>query len=448
MDCNVVLIVLDTLREDHSNGLGELTKIGFLSYGDCISPAPWTGPSHISLFTGLMPSVHGIHESKASFDRIQKLSKEKLRGQSQNILRFLSGQGFTTYGLSCNPMISPDFGYDFHHYKRFNKWGEATALGHGKRSRRSTLRRSLAFIRHRKLSLAAKLLARDFQIDRTLGTVVGSHPLEKGSKHCLRALKNMSLQEPFFLFVNLMECHEPYDWDKYRDIIANSQYSYTVGKPVAFECNWRERYPKHVALGLSRMIEMLELLKPFFDNTLIIVTSDHGQLLGESWKYGHGLFLEDELLRVPLYVRYPKGAEPLIQKKEFVSLTSVPSIIRDVIEGGSTEIGMDVALAESFGPTKDIEKLIRGKGEMEFLNNAFVHKVKIYSKKGAVVYNKSADAVESSPAVMSVDEARGYTDKLPLFVQEENSTSPKASKDFTTEEEETIREHLRDLGYD
>ncbi len=53
---NVILIVVDTLRDDYSYPLKEnLKKFGFISYNNAIAPTSWTIPSHASLFTGLYP---------------------------------------------------------------------------------------------------------------------------------------------------------------------------------------------------------------------------------------------------------------------------------------------------------------------------------------------------------------------------------------------------------
>ena len=61
---NVVLIVIDTLRADHAQGLDKLLDLGFVKYEDVYATAPWTLPSHASMFTGMYPSEHGIHETK------------------------------------------------------------------------------------------------------------------------------------------------------------------------------------------------------------------------------------------------------------------------------------------------------------------------------------------------------------------------------------------------
>ena len=71
---NVVLIVVDTLRLDRAAPLAR-TLEGFIDYGYAVSPAPWTLPAHVSMLTGLYPSIHESHEwadmkTMADFARI------------------------------------------------------------------------------------------------------------------------------------------------------------------------------------------------------------------------------------------------------------------------------------------------------------------------------------------------------------------------------------------
>ena len=61
---NIVIIFLDTLREDHAQDLDRLLDYGFVKYQNAIAPATWTLPSHVSMFTGLYPTEHGIHEKR------------------------------------------------------------------------------------------------------------------------------------------------------------------------------------------------------------------------------------------------------------------------------------------------------------------------------------------------------------------------------------------------
>jgi len=76
---NVVLILADTLREDHSEALDALLSMGFRKYRG-VAPAPWTIPSHVSVFTGLYPSAHGAHEVyRGGALELAALSREAMR---------------------------------------------------------------------------------------------------------------------------------------------------------------------------------------------------------------------------------------------------------------------------------------------------------------------------------------------------------------------------------
>ncbi len=107
-----------------------------------------------------------------------------------------------------------------------------------------------------------------------------------------------------FALVNLMEAHEPYlpREDALEAYAVN--LSRDVFPPVAGE--WR-RYLREARLLAGMLRWLLERLEDagVLDNIAVVVTSDHGQLSGEHGRIGHGVFLYYELLRVPLYARYP-----------------------------------------------------------------------------------------------------------------------------------------------
>ncbi|MGC9108627.1 MAG: alkaline phosphatase family protein, partial [Infirmifilum sp.] len=109
---NIVLIVLDTLREDHAQGLEPLTQLGFVKYENVYAPAPWTLPSHASMFTGLYPSEHGIHERRGIYDigSLATLSRIRMTKFNGGILGELKATGYTTYVISANTFISQYFG--------------------------------------------------------------------------------------------------------------------------------------------------------------------------------------------------------------------------------------------------------------------------------------------------------------------------------------------------
>ena len=104
---NVVILVIDTLREDYAGGLEALRELGFVKYENAIAPAPWTLPSHVSLITGLYPSQHGIHEAYGVYaDReLMELSTQRLSALNHGIIGELMDEGYSVYVTSANPFI-------------------------------------------------------------------------------------------------------------------------------------------------------------------------------------------------------------------------------------------------------------------------------------------------------------------------------------------------------
>ncbi|MDE1811200.1 MAG: sulfatase-like hydrolase/transferase, partial [Candidatus Micrarchaeota archaeon] len=94
-----------------------------------------------------------------------------------------------------------------------------------------------------------------------------------------------------------------------------------------------------------------DLAERYGDNTLFIITSDHGQGLNEHGFIGHGTFLYDELVEVPFMVRLPGGGKPMGTGR-YLSLTRVREFILSGLESGSFDTSMlycKEAYAESFG---------------------------------------------------------------------------------------------------
>jgi len=115
---NVIFIVVDTLRKDHAGPLeSRLRKLGFIPYGNVVAPAPWTVPSHASIFTGLYPALHKAHETreKKGFDI-------KLR-HGDLLSKLLLDKGYDTYLLTANSYIRPSLGFrGFNHFYENPGW--------------------------------------------------------------------------------------------------------------------------------------------------------------------------------------------------------------------------------------------------------------------------------------------------------------------------------------
>jgi tetratricopeptide (TPR) repeat protein len=102
-------------------------------------------------------------------------------------------------------------------------------------------------------------------------------------------------ERPFFLFVHFYDPHDPYD------------------PPEPFASRWRENpYEGEVAFADHCVGQVLEKLRQLglYDDTLVVVTADHGEMLGEHGELNHGFFIYEGALRVPLIVRVPWARVP------------------------------------------------------------------------------------------------------------------------------------------
>jgi hypothetical protein len=466
---NVILFVLDTLREDYSKGLYPLESEGFKRYENALTPAPWTLPTHVSIFTGVIPSKHEAHERAGS--QYYELHPDARRAMSRNstILSSLSNEGYQTYAFSSNPLISRRFGFAFDYYHDFskdprenelNEFLSANKVGENK----GQLATLSLLIKKRKLRLLSYAIYNKKvkkQINASLRRKPSQPDKMTRSRRFSDELKSLKFSEPFFLFVNLMEAHEPYFRGKEKEdaflhrqfaIITNSDYQ-------SKRLDIRDRYAKDAELSTSKLIEMVQILKPYYDSSIIIVTSDHGQLLGEENKYGHGYFLNNELLRVPLYVRYPSSCKPLGQlPRSVISLTEIPRIAtyasnenRDHFENGFT-LGSDYAISESFGMMSDCSNFAKNEEQLRMFRASYCWKVKIQLAGGSAIYNTNSDLFEEIQGDINEAEARNLISKVvskDSSIKEKISSSGQANDNevFSDSEIKDLEAKLSTLGY-
>ncbi|MFP3320505.1 MAG: sulfatase-like hydrolase/transferase [Acidilobus sp.] len=406
---NVILLVIDTLREDHAGGLEALRDLGFVKYENAIAPSPWTLPSHVSMVTGLYPSQHGVHEAYGVYaGTMMELSRQRMSKLDRGIIGELMKEGYTAYVISANPLISAAYGFggvteglvadglcrrheECRDYERL-----ITTLSR----REGYLGAALELIRDGELRLllsGLRMLTRS-RLRRLAGRLGLHDPtMEKGALAILDFLRGRTFTEPFLMLINIMEAHGPYtvkDMDMrltVRAFLEAVLFNRLDEKVVNLN---RQSYPRHAAYATRRALEIIHALKGYLDRSLVIVTSDHGELLGDGG-VGHGYFLKDGLLRVPLWVRWPSWARPAKQEGAFVSLAQVPSIVRAAMNGETSSLGSDVVLAESFGPQNRPENFYR-KGELprEAIKRAFSHRVRVYTRRGSATYNVDSDDFE------------------------------------------------------
>ncbi|MGQ4834345.1 MAG: sulfatase-like hydrolase/transferase [Candidatus Asgardarchaeia archaeon] len=407
---NVIFIVLDTLRKDYAKEMEEqLSKNGFIIYDKVIAPASWTTPVHASIFTGEYPIIHGAHETLE-----RKISNVKLK-RKDTLIKYLNDLGYTTYLLTANTLITPYFGFRgfdkvFFYFPRVHftipQEDFNTLKTLEKKVRGSKLKLLLLLIKQGKFRLIFEgaihvLVSKLRPLLILVYSIVRKWPRNKGINYFINKISKMSFSEPFFIFANFMEMHEPYTVRErdYKEIIKSIKTGRVDQRYIE---KWRREYPRHakyLAKKISQLIEVLKEKKIFHDS-LIIITSDHGQMLGENGLMGHGRYLRDELLEVPLMIKYPDNISIEFYHKKrndlYISLKNLRGLIEDIIEGKYSDQALYSACvyAESYGIQYDNVKP-ENLHEEENIRKLEKYRVAIYFKGMKAIFNVTDNVIES-----------------------------------------------------
>lgn len=303
---NIVFIVLDTARADRMSYTGyhrdttphidRLARDGVI-YANAHSVAPWTLPSHMSMFTGLPPGQHGA--TWKAFNEPEDMTMEQVLSRKFSLddpTRLLTVQlndlGYRTAGFSSNIWVSTRTGFDigfdaFHQMSR-----ERAVLEEG----------------YEELPREIRTAWSVDQGDAGLELIkLNQHVLENGG----------DLEQPFFLFFNFIDPHYRYHpppaW-RFAFTTSRELQGKMIGEIAMvagdrpFELSELSPYydaeMSYLDFIIGRLMTWLRK-KDLYDNTLIVITSDHGEHLGENGLFSHQLSVEEELLHIPLVVKYP-----------------------------------------------------------------------------------------------------------------------------------------------
>ncbi len=299
---NVLLIVLDTVRADHMSCYGyerETTpQIDAFAqdarlYKNVLSPGGWTLPSHASMFTGLPVSAHGCTWAHPYLDM-----------QHETLAELLRSADYQTAGFCSNSIMSPDRMLQ----QGFNRWWTPKA--------------------HNIVGLRL-----DSPVDK-LAERIKPNPVPSLGRVMHERLgawfeTEYDRTRPFFMYLNYIEPHQPYvppseelRWttDKVREKWRYEDQRrlmrrYNLGLSVLSESDIEELetlYDEEIAFVDKMVGDLFGWLRAqgLFDNTLIIITSDHGEHFGEHHLMEHQYSLYEPIVRVPLIVRYPDAIQP------------------------------------------------------------------------------------------------------------------------------------------
>ncbi len=293
---NVILIVLDTLRADHLGAYGyeratspnlDAFAAEATRYSRCIAAGSWSLPSHASMFTGMPAFQHGAHRTRDQSGAVVDLA---LHEDETTLAEFFGNDGYATAAIVANTgIVTGDYGCN---------QGFDTFEGH-----------------------------------RVPGVELNPIVLDWVAAHA---------EAPFFLFVNYMDTHRYYNTAKRRGdlglevgsddpvvslLIAVLEHKTPSPELIQAITNHYDTAIGNVDHALGELFATLRDWK-LFEETVIVVTSDHGELLGEHGLAEHGRDVYQEALHVPLIVK-GLGEDSGRVIDTLVGLSDIPSLIFD-----------------------------------------------------------------------------------------------------------------------
>jgi len=306
---NLILISIDTLRSDrvgaygHDGGttpnLDELARTGLL-VRDFTAQSPYTLPSHVSMFSGQFPSVHGVLGPGYA------IAAER----TPMLAEVLGGRGYTTRAFTAGGFVNPSFGFD----RGFDAYS------------------NLDPFRYEGSPHAAGLIERrPERYSQELFRSYGPHAIEEWiGDHA---------KESFFLFLHSYTVHDfdpppgflPPAEDGERidpQPYMHHEYVREHGITPAILEDIKEYYDaalRYVDGIVGELLEELEELG-IADRTVVAVTSDHGKELGERGLIIHGTTLYEEMTQVPFIVRVP-GMSPREADQPGMLIDVAPTVL-------------------------------------------------------------------------------------------------------------------------
>jgi arylsulfatase A-like enzyme len=460
---NVVLITMDTVRADHLSlyayerdttpHLRDLAREATV-YSRAIATSDETLTTHASIFTGLYPSWHGAYD-----DPPEHPYGRALAPRFTTMTQVLHADGYWTAAEIAN----------------FGLLGREMGMGKGFSVYRTP--------RALRLSEVAYESPRPFYLRTAARAVLSSLAIntDEFTTRCLRgadinqrtfALLNQSMQAgPFFLFLNYMDAHGPYvlpapfntrfpGRDPHFNTADMWEMTWAVlgGKrhvSDAERAHLVSQYDGGIAYEDEEIGKLLARLRDLglYENTLIIVTGDHGEAFGEHGLMQHAVgSVYQDLVRVPLLIKYPNQHEGR-QSDALVSQVDLMPTVLDVagvaipagVQGRSLRLprnDADVVYSEAFPPPSATVLNPRFRG---FRRAMFAGSWKLitWTQGPSEFYDLAADPGETRNLYRSDDpRAAALVDRL----KEWAAPAPR-NIDQSSRPDKSTLEKLKSLGY-
>jgi arylsulfatase A-like enzyme len=304
----IILITLDTTRRDRLGcyGYRRETSPSFdrfcaeaTRFDRAYSTTSWTLPAHASLFTGKYTHSHGARYDAAGplvlGDVIDhgRASRYRARGLAEGertLAAALADAGYATGGFVAGPWMKRVFGLD----AGFEHWDDDGIDEENGRRAEAVTDRALAWL-------------------------------------------GENASRPVFAFLNYYDPHSPYSPPEgWRDRFTGGAPAPPQGAPMTLE-QANQLYDAEILYTDHHLGRLFDQLRAWglYDAAWIVVTADHGDVIGEHGTAGHGRYLWEEEIRIPLVVKRPAGVGAGTVDGEAIQLN-------DLMPWLLGELGLDV----------------------------------------------------------------------------------------------------------
>jgi len=312
---NIILIVIDTLRADHlgcfgyhrntSPNIDALAGESIL-FTKAICTAPWTTPSIASIMTSCYSSTLAMSGPPKA-----------IPPQFPCLAEVLQQNGYMTFGLVSHLYVAGRLGFA----RGFGAFDESFMAGHHAVSSSSVTARGLRFLKQ-------------------------DH------------------QKPFFAFLHYFDPHYNYILHSKHDFYPDYKGDVTSGEDIKSlrvriddlsedDIRYLEAlYDSEIAHTDEHVGRLLDAIKKLglYDNSIIIITSDHGEELAERGHIGHRIKLYQEMIHVPLIIK-PLGAQAKVVERYVSLLDLAPTILKCVnlsMPDGIEGVPIDLTMLDHF----------------------------------------------------------------------------------------------------
>jgi len=332
----IFLLILDTVRADHLSiyGYERDTTPGLRDFAAthertavfpfAFSTASWTLPSHASLFTGEVVSVHRAGATRRALESLRTGRRSRGMQAERTLAEVALSHGYETSAVFANTVLSLDRGLQrgFDFYQLLTPPDELDLVGE-----------------HVRRTLAPVLMAHS----------IPPHPNAYVINDAVLDRLDTCGGKPCFVVANYMDAHGPY---LPPPSVAGTFTEGMKGKPPLRArmdlpeggLEWAmSRYDEQILAldgAITALLGELEA-RGVLDRSWVIITSDHGEAFGEHGVVRHGTSIYNEQVRIPLIIHPPKGVA-IERTDQPVSLIDITATLSSIVSGSTLGTGQDL----------------------------------------------------------------------------------------------------------